>query len=74
MNKVYQFRKILAESGIEMTPEEAKKMYKMTKSFIRRSKKMSMQRLWNLKELELEGTTPEQIDEIIKLYQCAKEI
>lgn len=74
MNKIYQFRKILAESGIEMTPEEAKKMYKMTKSFVRRSKKMSMQRLWNLKDLELEGTTPEQIDEIIKLYQVAKEI
>lgn len=73
MNKLYHFRRILAENGIEMTPDQAKEVYKMTKDIIKRSKKMSMQQLWELKETEVEGMTSEQIDEIIKLYRCAKE-
>jgi hypothetical protein len=74
MNKLHQFRKTLAENGIEMTPDQAKEFYKMTKDIIRRSKKMSMQHFWKLKETKVEGMTPDQIDELIKIYKCAKEI
>lgn len=72
MNKIAKFRNVLAEKGIEMTLEQATKVYKMSNDLIRRSKKMSMKDLWAIQDVE--GVSQEEKDQIIKLYQHAKEL
>ena len=74
MNDISKFREILAENGIEMTPEQAILTYKMAKDLVKRSKKMSMKDLWAMQDCEAEGISKEERDQIIKLYQQAKEI
>lgn len=73
-NKIYLFRKALAEKGIELTPEEAKNAYAMGRRLIKKSRNMSMQDIWNMQEVEIEGMTPEQINDLINLYKCAKDL
>lgn len=73
-NKIYMFRKILAEKGIELTPEEAKKAYSMSRKFIKKSKKISMQDLWNMQETNVDGLSKEEINDLINLYKCAKDL
>jgi hypothetical protein len=63
---------VLAEKGIEMTLEQATKTYKMSNDLIRRSKKMSMKDLWAIQDMD--GVSQEEKDQIIKLYQHAKEL
>lgn len=72
MNKIAKFRNVLAEKGIEMTLEQATKVYKMSNDLVRRSKKMSMKDLWAIQEMD--GVSQEEKDQIIKLYQHAKEL
>jgi hypothetical protein len=72
VNKIAKFRNVLAEKGIEMTLEQATKVYKMSNDLIRRSKKMSMKDLWAIQDVE--GVSQEEKDQIIKLYQHAKEL
>lgn len=72
MNKITKFRNVLAEKGIEMTLEQATKTYKMSNDLIRRSKKMSMKDLWAIQDMD--GVSQEEKDQIIKLYQHAKEL
>ena len=72
MNKIAKFRNVLAEKGIEMTLEQATKVYKMSNDLIKRSKKMSMKDLWAIQDVE--GVSQEEKDQIIKLYQHAKEL
>lgn len=64
---------MLAEQGIEMTLEEAKSAKKQIKSFIEKSKRMSMKELWMLEETKVNGFSEEEKNDIIKLYQVAKE-
>jgi hypothetical protein len=72
VNKIAKFRNVLAEKGIEMTLEQATKVYKMSNDLVRRSKKMSMKDLWAIQEMD--GVSQEEKDQIIKLYQHAKEL
>lgn len=70
--KIVQFRRMLAEMGIEKTMEQAKLAYKMSRDMVKRSKKMSMSDIWSIKEIE--GFSEEEKDQIMALYMHAKEI
>jgi len=50
VEKQNSFRDMLAEKGIEATPEEAIKLYKATKRFVRQAKKMSMDQVWRIEK------------------------
>lgn len=72
ISKIVHFRRILAEMGIEMTIEQAEKAYEMSKDMIKRSKKMSMEDIWNLQKTE--GFSDEEKSELVMLYMHAKEV
>lgn len=74
MNKMVEFRKMLAENGIEMTLQQASDAYLMAKKIIRHSKKMSTKDLWNILDVEAEGISKEEKEQIMELYQMAKEL
>jgi hypothetical protein len=74
MNKILLFRKTMAERGIEITPEEAKDLYKSAKKIIKAAKNMTMEDIMRMSETELEGMSKEDKDKLIMLYQHAKEI
>lgn len=71
-DKIVQFRRVLAEMGIEMTLEQAKGVYKKSKDMIRRAQKMSMEDIWSLNEVE--GFSEEEKSQLAMLYMHAKEI
>lgn len=64
-NKMRAFRNLLAESGMEMTPDQAENSYKALKKFVRRAKKMSMEDIWEVEKHN---------KEYAELYRKAKEI
>lgn len=72
MSETAQFRRVLAEMGIEMTPEQAERAHKMSKDMIKRSKKMSMKEIWSLKKVA--GFSEEEKSQLIMLYMHAKEV
>lgn len=74
MNKMAQFRNMLAEGGIEMTLEQATNAYYMAKKIVKSSKKMSVKDLWNMLETEADGMSQEEKEQIVELYQTAKEL
>lgn len=49
-NKTDAFRNLMAEQGVEMTPEEATKAYKALKKFVRRAKQMSLKDIWEVEK------------------------
>lgn len=59
---------------MEMTPEEASKLYDMAKSIIRRSKKMSVEDMLKIMDLEVDGMSQEEKQKITELYMTAKEL
>ena len=63
--RLEKFRELLAENGIEMTPEEASEAYRATKKFIKVAKELSMKEIW---EVERHNK------DYAKLYMKAKEI
>lgn len=73
-NRIRAFRMLLAEEGTEMTPKQAKKAYRASRSIVRRSKMMSMMDIWNLEDLEAEGMSREELDDLVDLYKTAKEL
>lgn len=64
-SKTDEFRNFLAESGVEMTPEQSAKAYGALKKFVRRAKKMSLKDIWAVEEHNKEYAA---------LYLKAKEI
>ncbi|NDD55494.1 hypothetical protein EBZ39_16795 [bacterium] len=70
--KIVHFRRMLAEIGIEMTLEQAKKAYEMSKDMIKRARKMSMEDIWNLEKVE--GFSEEEKRQLAMLYMHAKEV
>ncbi|NBP03976.1 MAG: hypothetical protein EBU90_28560 [Proteobacteria bacterium] len=70
--KIIHFRRMLAEIGIEMTIEQAKKAYEMSKGMIKRARKMSMEDIWNLEKVE--GFSEEEKRQLAMLYMHAKEV
>lgn len=74
MSKIALFRTLLAEQGIELTPAEAKKMYKKSKGLIKRAKNMSPSDIWYIMEIKAEGISDEDKKQIANLYRIAKEL
>jgi 1,2-phenylacetyl-CoA epoxidase PaaB subunit len=74
VSDIQVFRKILAEQGIEMTIGEAQQAYKMAKSIIKRSKKISMMDLWEMKNIHIEGMSEEEKENLIKIYEEARQL
>ena len=74
MNKISQFRMIMAEQGIEMTIDQAKKTYTMAKSIVKNSKKMSTIDLWEVADTDVPGFSKEEREDLVRLYQAAKEL
>lgn len=64
-NKLQAFRNLLAEKGIEMTPEEAKEAYRTLKKFIKAARGLSLQDIW-----DMEAYNKQYAD----LYKRAKEL
>jgi hypothetical protein len=62
---VEKFRRLLAENGVEMTPEEAGDAYKATRKFIKVAKGLSLKDIWEVAEHN---------EDYARLYMKAKEI
>lgn len=73
-NKIVLFRNALAEMGMEMTMDEAAKMYMMAKDIVSRSKKMSVKEMWDIMEIKNSGMSEEEKEQIVELYRTAKEL
>lgn len=46
--RLEKFRDLLAENGIEMTPEEARDAYRAVKKFIKVAKDLSLKDIWEV--------------------------
>lgn len=73
-NKIQAFRMLMAEEGTEMTPKQAKRAYKASKSIVRRSRMMSMIDIWSLEDLDMEGFSRDERMDLVDLYKTAKEL
>ena len=73
-NKIAQFRNMLAEQGMEVTMEEAANIYMMAGDIVSKAKKMSTEDMWKIMDLDAEGISPEEKEQIVDLYRSAKEI
>lgn len=71
---VEAFRRKLAESGQEFTPDQAEKIYKLASSIIKNGKRMTQLDLWQLEQIEIEGITKKEKKELIGLYQYVREL
>lgn len=69
-----KFRSALAENGIELTPEQAARIYKMTGKIRRVARRLSTIDLWRLEGDESIGMPKEERVQIADLYRAAKEI
>lgn len=74
MNKANRFRSVLAEQGIEMTPEQAKEAYRMARGLRRTARRLSMEDFWAMEEDETLGMPREERIQMIELYRAAQEI
>jgi hypothetical protein len=74
VNKIVLFRNTLAEMGMEMTMDEAAKMYVMANDIVSRSKKMSVKDMWDIMEIKNSGMSEEEKEQIVELYRTAKEL
>lgn len=63
--KAEMFRNFLAERGTEMTPDEAKEVYKSLKSLIKVARGLSLKEIWEIGEHN---------KDYAELYMKAKEI
>ncbi len=63
---------MLAERGIEVTPEQAEELYKSAKKVMRAAKRMSTEDLWAM--LDTEGFSEQEKSDLVMLYQHAKEL
>lgn len=48
--KIEEFRNVMAERGVEMTPNEAKEAYRALKKFIKVAKGLTVSDIWELEE------------------------
>lgn len=72
MNKSLEFRRMLAEAGIETTPEQATELKKMSDKIIKTAKKISMKEIWSIESAA--GLSGDDLEQIKNLYLCAKEL
>lgn len=73
-NKILAFRAILAESGTEMTPKQAKMAYRASREMVKKSHEMSMADIWRLRSEKVEGMSEDCKEQMITLYMRAKEL
>lgn len=73
-SKVLAFRAVLAESGVEMTPKEAKMAYRASRDIVKKSRSMSMADIWRLRSEKVEGISDKEKEQMIELYMRAKEL
>jgi hypothetical protein len=71
-NKIFEFRRMMAEQGVELTIDQAKKAYNMAGKFMKSAKKVSVAEIWSIQSVE--GLTQKEKDDIVRLYQFAKEL
>lgn len=74
MDKKAEFRNILAEKGIEMTPDQAEKAYELAIRLRKTARRLSTADLWAMEEDDSMGFTREERAEMVNLYRIAKEI
>ena len=72
--EILAFREILAETGMEMTPEDAEKAYDASRSIFKASRRMSTMDMWIMEEEDLEGVSKEERKRLVDLYRSAKEM
>lgn len=65
---------MLAERGMEMTMEEAANIYMMASDIVSKAKKMSTEDMWKIMDLNADGISYEEKEQIVDLYRSAKEI
>lgn len=68
-----KFQQKMAEHGHELTPDEAAELYRLTSEILDRAKRMSQVDLWNMLESDTSVMSPEVKQEIVDLYQYARE-
>lgn len=73
-NRSHEFRTALAEKGIEMTPEQARKAYRMIRGLKKTAKKLSTIDMWQMENDDSLGFSKEERKQMVELYRMAKEI
>lgn len=73
-NRTVEFRTLLAGEGIEMTPAQAEKAYKLARRLRKTARRLSTEDLWDMEEDDSMGFTREERSEMVNLYRIAKEL
>ena len=73
-NKITSFRKILAEQGVELTPDQASSLFDMASDLIKRSKNMSQLDILKMENLSVKGMTEKEKQDAISLYNYIKDL
>lgn len=71
--RIKQFQRLMAEDGVELTPDQSAMIYRMGSDFIRSSRKMSQVDLWDLLECEDDRFSEEEKEQLVELIQYARE-
>lgn len=74
MGRTNEFRRILAEAGVEMTPEQAESAYVAVKKLKRAAKKLSTADLWAMEEDESSGIPRDERVALVEIYRRAREM
>lgn len=76
MSIVEQFRQKMAEQGKELTPAEAKNLYKIARQVIKEGKSLSQMDLYFMEKDESfdPNMSPEKKKELVELYQHVREL
>lgn len=74
MKKSKDFRQLLAEAGIEMTPDQAESTYIAVKKFKKAAVRLSTEDLWAMEEDESSGIPRKERLALVELYRRAREI
>ena len=69
-----EFRKVLAEQGIEMTLDQAEDAYVMAMEIRKTAHRLSTLDLWEMEEDESLGMSREERGVLVDLYRVAKEL
>lgn len=71
--RIKQFQRLMAEDGVELTPDQSATIYRLGSNLLRSSKKMSQVDLWDLLECEDDRFSPEEKEQLVELIQYARE-
>jgi hypothetical protein len=74
MERIKHFRRLLAEAGIEMMPDQAESAYMAIKKFKKAARRLSTEDLWAMEEDESSGMPREERMALLELYRTAREM